>query len=134
MFRFEDSEAAYWYLPGGGIEPGEDPVSAACRELREETGLVIEAVRVIAERRNLAFVFHGEPITQDEWIVLARSNGPVGQPASSGDAETSNVAAHRWWSMAEVRETRDTIFPPRLADLLALAHDGAQHRAIIRLE
>lgn len=27
-----------WTLPGGGIEPGEDPAGAAVREIEEETG------------------------------------------------------------------------------------------------
>src|ERR1700744_2173063 len=27
-----------WTLPGGGIEPGEDPAHAAVREVQEETG------------------------------------------------------------------------------------------------
>jgi len=38
-----------WVLPGGGIDPGETPEEAACREMEEETGLQVEIVRKIAE-------------------------------------------------------------------------------------
>ena len=31
----------YYKFPGGGIEPGEDPVAAVIRETREEAGLLI---------------------------------------------------------------------------------------------
>lgn len=31
----------FYQTPGGGIEAGEDPAQAACRELHEETGLVV---------------------------------------------------------------------------------------------
>lgn len=33
-----DGRRAAWTLPGGGLEPGEDPAHAVRREVREETG------------------------------------------------------------------------------------------------
>jgi ADP-ribose pyrophosphatase YjhB (NUDIX family) len=36
-----------WGLPGGGVEPGESVRVAIAREVREETGLDVEPVRVI---------------------------------------------------------------------------------------
>jgi 8-oxo-dGTP diphosphatase len=37
--------ALEWDLPGGWIEPGEDPLSAAIRELQEETSISTEDLR-----------------------------------------------------------------------------------------
>lgn len=37
-----------WYTIGGAMEPGEEPAAAAVRETREETGLIVEPIRVVA--------------------------------------------------------------------------------------
>lgn len=37
----------HWDIPKGGIEPGEMPIDACIREVKEETGLDIDASRLI---------------------------------------------------------------------------------------
>jgi len=38
-----------WQMPQGGIDPGEAPDQAALRELREETGILPDLVRILRE-------------------------------------------------------------------------------------
>lgn len=72
-------------LPGGGIDPGENPLTALHREVFEETGWRIAAPRKLGAFRR--FVFMPE---YDKWaeklchIYLARPVRPHGPPHEEG--------------------------------------------------
>lgn len=43
----KDSDVAAWQMPQGGIDDGEDPQTAALRELWEETGVTADLVDIV---------------------------------------------------------------------------------------
>ena len=50
-----DTTLEAWQMPQGGIDPGEDALAAAVRELGEETGVAPKQVELIAEAPNEFF-------------------------------------------------------------------------------
>ncbi len=47
-----DQTAEAWQMPQGGIDPGEDPLTAALREMEEEIGVPAALAEIIAESRD----------------------------------------------------------------------------------
>jgi 8-oxo-dGTP diphosphatase len=52
--RGHEPGAGLWSLPGGRIEPGETDAQALVREMREETGLAVEAGPLLGSVRRPA--------------------------------------------------------------------------------
>jgi 8-oxo-dGTP diphosphatase len=78
-----------WALPGGGIEVGETPDTAAIRETDEETGYIIEIIRCIGQYARPQI---GDTLHVFEGVV-------VGGEAIQQGAETLAV---KWFSVDDL--------------------------------
>ena len=70
--------------------------------------------------------FRGRQVTQDEWYVAGRVPTPHIGTGRHGDGERRAVAAHRWWALADLAATGETVFPPELRDLVTRARIWAE--------
>jgi 8-oxo-dGTP diphosphatase len=108
----------FWLTPGGEIEPGEQPLAAAHRELLEELGLDLE-VRGPAYTERNQFEHWGEMRDNTDFVFLARCPAGVA-PALCGVTadEIAIMRELRWWSAEEVSAALaagERIFPVDLA-------------------
>jgi 8-oxo-dGTP pyrophosphatase MutT (NUDIX family) len=120
LFRFTfGARPAFWATPGGECDPGEPYEAAARRELFEETGLDCNPGAPIASRSNDFVTAEGEPVTADERYFRVRV--PVCDIATHGHTELERriMLQHRWFTLAELADWHEPIFPPEMLDLLA---------------
>lgn len=113
LAHWNQSGRSGWTLPGGGIEPGEDPVDAVVREIAEETGyearadelLGIDSKIVPAEAR---FVPDAGPLHALRIVYRASVTG--GSLRNEPDGTTDEAA---WFSLRGI--------PNRRVDLVDVA-------------
>lgn len=124
LFRFVFKQGAlagteFWATPGGELIEGETFHAAACRELFEETGLLIDVPENHAEERAFEMVLpNGETVLAQERFYLVRLKDATIVTDYQTEDERDVMVEHKWWHIEELKTSTDRIFPLRLGDLL----------------
>jgi 8-oxo-dGTP pyrophosphatase MutT (NUDIX family) len=86
------NDTGNWTLPGGIIDPGEQPADAACREIYEETGVVAvpEVLAIISVSPPITYP-NGDRVQYLEYCFRCRV---AGGEARVHDGELVEVAWH----------------------------------------
>jgi ADP-ribose pyrophosphatase YjhB (NUDIX family) len=121
LMRYDDGppNGSHWTTPGGGLNEGENFPAAAVRELAEETGWSDIPLGAEVLRRTLSMEYAGRLVRQRERLYLARTG--VARRAIRGvDAmhAADSIAGWRWWTLAELDATSETVWPTGLAELI----------------
>lgn len=117
----DEPDRHWWFTVGGGIDAGETPEQAVCREVFEETGLRIRVADLEGPvlERSAIFDFAREHCRQDELFFCVRiESGAELSRAGWTELEANFIDEMAWKSVSELRAVTEEVFPNGLADLV----------------
>ncbi|WP_436759306.1 NUDIX domain-containing protein [Streptosporangium sp. V21-05] len=120
VLMVERDDGHGWAIPGGCLDPGEDPLAAAVRELEEETGLVLERVswevlpvRIVPDPRA----------TDEAWMVTTPAVTDLGDVAQLPAVAGADDARRAEWVQAGTYDALATYLEETFGGRVFAAHE-----------
>ena len=118
-FDFFAEEDSIWITPGGGLDEGENFDEALKRELLEELGIELtEPAPFVFYRNPLYELKNGETARCEERFYLVYCEEEMVSYAGWTESENKRMTAGKWWTVEEIRQSKETFFSEDILEIL----------------
>lgn len=108
--HFVENSYDFFVAPGGGVKFGENILEAAVREVREETGLVVEATKPIYLEQ-----FHQPGVQHIKtWVLCEFISGEISTAAP--EATREHIVSASFFGQKQLKGISKPLFPDVLAN------------------
>ncbi len=110
-------ERGFWFMPGGGLEPGETHEEACRRELSEEIGVAdVGLGPLVAVCDGPFHLFRKPRYARERYFVVRLASDRV-DTSRLAETEDNPVRGTRWWPLDELAASAERVEPAGLAKL-----------------
>ena len=103
--HFVKDKYDFWVAPGGGLKPKESIFEGAVREVKEETGLVVETVKPVYFEQ----FYQPERQHIKTWILCRYISGEIS--TSAPEATHEYIVEASWLDENQIKSMATRVFP-----------------------